>query len=230
MVYPKTGSVIVRHGREMTYTHIQANQTPSRSVCFFFPGASYSFDRPYLYYSTMLFLSKQVDLIHVHAEYGKGIPDFETSSFAKRSAWISEDMQTVVSQVLDQQVYERVFFLGKSLGTVPIACSLLKEPRFCRSSAILLTPLLREDLVVADLLALEQNVFLVSGTADPHYHQPAIERIMTSKPNIHRYLPQNAKHSLDIGLQVDLSLQVLQSIMEELGCFLDKSLDICSTN
>ncbi|MFF2529394.1 alpha/beta family hydrolase [Brevibacillus sp. NPDC058079] len=225
MVYPKTGSVIVRDGKEMTYTHIQANQTPSRSVCFFFPGASYSFDRPYLYYSTMLLLSKQIDLVHVHAEYGRDNTDFWNSSFAKRSAWISEEMQTVVSHVLDVHAYERVFFLGKSLGTVPITCGLLKESRFVRSSAILLTPLLTEDVFHTELLTLTQQVFLVSGTADHYYNQEVVDQLATSKPNIQLHLPQNAKHSLDVDLYVDDSLQVLQSVMGELACFLDKQID-----
>ncbi|MCC8435279.1 alpha/beta hydrolase [Brevibacillus sp. M2.1A] len=225
MVYPKTGSVIVRDGREMTYTHIQANQTPSRSVCFFFPGASYSFDRPYLYYSTMIFLSKQIDLVHVHAEYGRDNTDFWNCSFAKRSAWISEEMQMVVSHVLDAHEYERVFFLGKSLGTVPITCELLKESRFARSSAILLTPLLTEDVVHTELLTLAQQVFLVSGTADHYYNQGVVDQLAASKPNIQLHLPQNAKHSLDVDLSIDDSLQVLQSVMGELSRFLDKQMD-----
>ncbi|TKI56462.1 alpha/beta hydrolase [Brevibacillus antibioticus] len=225
MVYPKTGSVIVGDGREMTYTYIQENQTPSRSVCFFFPGASYSFDRPYLYYSTMLFLSKQIDLVHVHAEYGRDNTDFWNHSFANRSAWISEEMQTVVSHVLDAHEYERVFFLGKSLGTVPIACGLLKESRFARSSAILLTPLLTEDVFHTELLTLTQQVLLVSGTADHYYDQGVVDQLATSKPNIQLHLPQNAKHSLDVDLYVDDSLQVLQSVMGELARFLDKQMD-----
>ncbi|MDC0763327.1 alpha/beta hydrolase [Brevibacillus sp. AG] len=225
MVYPKTGSVIVRDGREMAYTHIQASQTPSRSVCFFFPGASYSFDRPYLYYSTMLFLSKQFDLVYVHAEYGRDNADFWNSSFAKRSAWISEEMQTVVSHVLDVYEYERVFFLGKSLGTVPITCGLLKESRFARSSAILLTPLLTEEVFHTELLTLTQQVFLVSGTADHYYNQGVVDQLATSKPNMQLHLPPNAKHSLDVDLYVDDSLQVLQSVMGELARFLDKQID-----
>ncbi|MCE0451872.1 alpha/beta hydrolase [Brevibacillus sp. AF8] len=225
MVYPKTGSVIVRDGREMTYTHIQANQTPSRFVCFFFPGASYSFDRPYLYYSTMIFLSKQIDLVHVHAEYGRDNTDFWNCSFGERSAWISEEMQTVVSRALDVHEYERVFFLGKSLGTVPITSGLLKESRFARSSAILLTPLLTEDVFHTELLNLTQQVFLVSGTADHYYNQGVVDQLATSKPNIQLHLPQNAKHSLDVDLYVDDSLQVLQSVMGELSRFLDKQMD-----
>lgn len=225
MVYPKTGSVIVSDGREMAYTHIQTRTTPSRTVCFFFPGASYSFDRPYLYYPTMLFLNRQIDLVHVHAVYGQDNTDFWNSSFAERSAWISQDMQTIVSHVLDQQEYEHVLFLGKSLGTVSITCSLLKEPRFSHSSAILLTPLLKEELLVTDLLGLGQNVLLVSGTADHHYNQHAIDQITLSKPNIQLHLPENASHSLDISSHVNDSIHVLQTVMTELARFLDKQME-----
>ncbi|MFF0827370.1 alpha/beta hydrolase [Brevibacillus sp. NPDC003359] len=225
MVYPKIGSVIVRNDSEISYTLIQPNQAPSRSICFFFPGASYSFDRPYLYYSTMLFLSKQIDLVHVHAAYGQENTDFWNESFTKRSAWISDDMQTVVSHVLDKQEYERVFFLGKSLGTVPIIGGLLKEARFARSSSILLTPLLTEDVVNTNLLTLTQPIFLVSGTADHYYNQGVVDQLAATKPNIQLYLPQNAKHSLDVEFYVDDSLQVLQSVMGELARFLDKEMN-----
>ncbi|MED1783697.1 hypothetical protein P4V43_17915 [Brevibacillus fortis] len=122
----------------------------------------------------MLFLSRQIDLVHVNAAYGQENMDFGNGSFTKRSAWISEDMQTVVSHVLDKQKYDRVFFLGKSLGTVPIICGLLKEARFARSSSILLTPLLTEDVVNTDLLTLTQPIFLVSGTADHYYNQGVV--------------------------------------------------------
>ncbi|MFC8687687.1 alpha/beta hydrolase [Brevibacillus porteri] len=225
MVYPKIGSVIVGNDSEISYMLIQANQVPSRSLCFFFPGASYSFDKPYLYYSTMLFLSRQIDLVHVHAAYGQENTDFCNESFTKRSTRISIDMQAVVAQVLDKHEYDHVFFLGKSLGTVPITCGLLKEPRFARSSAILLTPLLTEYVFHTDLLTLSQPVFLVSGTADHYFSQGVVDQIAASKPNIQLHLPQNAKHSLDIGFNVDDSLQVLQSVMDELARFLDKQID-----
>lgn len=127
MVYPKTGSVIVRHGREMTYTHIQANQTPSRSVCFFFPGASYSFDRPYLYYSTMLFLSKQFDLVHVHAQ--------GTSFFP----FVSDPVDSVA---------EGGFGRGKLACAGAKCLSRLSRLRYCRSPLLSACSLLWMNLVV----------------------------------------------------------------------------------
>ncbi|MGN7468415.1 alpha/beta hydrolase [Brevibacillus sp. SAFN-007a] len=225
MIQTMEDSLLGLEGRPLRYTLIQAGESPSRALCFVFPGASYSFDKPYLYYSTMLFLRKQVDIVHVHYSFGQGDAAFWNSPFAEKSAWLQADAKQLVSHLLAKRAYEQIFFLGKSIGTVPIACGLLHASAFSRSSAVLLTPLLTEESLAADLLAVKQHILLVSGTQDPYYHPAALEKIACSRPNVRLYLPEGAKHSLDVGLDVSRSLGVLQSVMDELDSFVGQQLD-----
>ncbi|MGF9797715.1 alpha/beta hydrolase [Brevibacillus agri] len=225
MIQTIADSVAGPDGQSIPYTLIQAGESPSRALCFFFPGASYSFDKPYLYYSTMLFLRKQVDIVHVHYSFGQDNAAFWNSPFAEKSAWLQADAKRLVSHVLGKRAYEQIFFLGKSIGTIPIACGLLHASAFSRTSAVLLTPLLTEESLVADLLSVKQQVLLVSGTQDPYYQPTALEKIAFSRPNVRLYLPDGAKHSLDVGLDVSRSLAVLQSVMDELDSFVERELD-----
>lgn len=56
--------------RQLEYTHIQ---TGSPFVCFMLAGSSYTYDKPLFYYSTMLMLELNIDVVHIHYSYEKDI-------------------------------------------------------------------------------------------------------------------------------------------------------------
>lgn len=224
MLQTKVGQAVGPSGQSVRYTRIQPSASRSRAVCFFCPGASYLFDKPYLHYATMLLLGRGVDLVHI--EYAsKSNPAFSELTMAERSRWLQEDVNAVVENVLAEHPYEQMLFLGKSIGTMPIAEGLLPNPVFEKAAAILLTPILTSEQLAAHLLAAEQPVFLAIGRDDHFYQEELLERLEATKPNLRLCVVPNANHALEIGWDVQSSIAALERVMGELDEFVSPLLD-----
>ncbi|MFD2369900.1 alpha/beta hydrolase [Brevibacillus sp. GCM10020057] len=207
------------NGQPVRYTRIQPSASRSRAICFFCPGASYLFDKPYLYYATMLLLGRSVDLVHIEYTCVRDNTAFSKLTMAERSRWLQEDVNAVVENVLAEHPYEQILFLGKSIGTMPIVDGLLPNPLYEKASAILLTPILTSEQLATNLLAAEQSVFLAIGTGDPFYQKDLIERLETTKPNLRLCVVPNANHALEIGWDVRSSIAALEQVMGKLEGF-----------
>ncbi|QRG69378.1 alpha/beta family hydrolase [Brevibacillus choshinensis] len=224
MVRTATFHAVGRNNQEVSYTYIQPGQTRSRAICFFCPGSSYLFDKPYLHYSTMLMLSHQADIVHIHYAYGKDNIAFGDLSMEERSQWMQPDVHAVVTKVLAEQPYEQIFFLGKSIGTMPIIDGLLQNPEFSAATAILLTPILTSEQVAANLLKSNHPVYLVIGSTDHFYQEPLLEKLRETKPNVHLHIVPGANHSLEVGWDLKASLTVFEEVMTALDDFVTKQL------
>lgn len=222
MIQTTHGQVTGKNNQKISYTYIQPGDLPSATVAFFCPGASYLFDKPYLHYSTMLLLNHQCDIVHIGYEYGKENAAFWEMSVEERSEWIQDDVQAVVSRVLGEHSYERVLFLGKSIGTLPIVNGLLPAPEYAKAAAILLTPLLTVEQLSANLLAAHQPLFLAIGTADHFYNEHVVEQLRQSRPNVQLKIVPQANHALEIGWHARASISVLDEVMDEMDQFLQK--------
>ncbi|SFJ70624.1 hypothetical protein SAMN04487936_103405 [Halobacillus dabanensis] len=171
------------------YTHIQNN---SNKVCFMFSGAGYTYDKPLFYYSTMKFIEDKVDIVHVHYNYSKNILNLPITKLAKI---IINDVYPIVKDVLASHEYEEIVFLGKSLGTIPIVYQLLDE--FSGSKFVLLTPLLKYDIVMEILLDSPRNFLVITGKNDHHYFAEKVEAL-NQRENIMVKEFEGANHSLDV--------------------------------
>jgi hypothetical protein len=154
--------------------------------------------------------------------YGKENIAFGELSMADRSKLMQEDVQTVVEKVLAEHAYERIFFLGKSIGTMPIVDGLLQNPSYEKAAAILFTPILTSELLAANLLKTIQPVYLAIGTADHYYDETLIGHLQQSVLPIRTNIVPNANHSLEIGWDLQASISVLESVMSGLDGFVSK--------
>ncbi|MFK4434644.1 hypothetical protein ABH962_006075 [Bacillus sp. RC54] len=126
-----------------------------------------------------------------------------------------DDINPVMVKVLKNGQYNNTIFLGKSLGTIPIANELMKRDEFLKSKMILLTPLLRSDSVFDSIFNSQHQGLLVIGNKDHHYNSTQINRLSNS--NLKIDVVQNANHSLDIeGFEATNSILVLSEIMKKL--------------
>lgn len=119
---------------------------------------------------------------------------------------MQEDVQAIVSQVLAEYNYEQVFFLGKSIGTMPIVEGLFSSPVHDKAAAILLTPLLTSQALAKSLLHANQTIFLAIGTSDHYYDAQVIQKLQQNNPHVHLHLVPEANHALEIGFDPDASL------------------------
>ncbi|MFC4559202.1 alpha/beta family hydrolase [Virgibacillus kekensis] len=201
--------------RAIQYTHIVND---SKAVCFMFSGAGYNYDKPLFYYSTMIMLENNFDVIHIHYSYDEREFNLTINEFTDLMV---EDVTTVVKDVLEKGEYSQTIFLGKSLGTIPITASLAKNENYSHSKVILLTPLLKIDLFYKGILESQNETFMVIGKNDAHYVQEKIKKL-DEKSNLVIKGIDNANHSLDVEpFDYTSSLKALSEMMKDLNNFLN---------
>ncbi len=193
----------------ISYTHIE---TGSKAICFMFSGSGYNYDKPLFYYATMTMLQNKIDIIHIHYSYGEHILKKTLEEITKA---MMDDINPVILDVLKNSQYDETIFLGKSLGTIPIANDLMKRNEFSKSKMILLTPLLQFDSIFNSVLNSNHQGLLVIGDKDPRFDSTQIEKLSNS--NLKIEVVQNANHSLDIGeFESTDSIIALSRVMEKL--------------
>lgn len=110
-----------------------------------FSGSGYNYDKPLFYYATMLMLEKKIDVVHIYYSYDEQVMNKPIEEVTKV---MMDDINPVINEVLKNEQYSKSMFLGKSLGTIPIANDLMKKEEFTQSKMIVLTPLLNFDSIL----------------------------------------------------------------------------------
>ncbi|WP_371871309.1 alpha/beta hydrolase [Lentibacillus populi] len=192
--------------REITYTHIE---TGSRTICFMLSGAGYTYDKPLFYYSTMAMLQNKIDVVHIHYAYGQDLFKHPLNDISEA---IIADVKPIVFEVLKNNDYNNTVFLGKSLGTIPITMEFMKRKDFSASTMILLTPLLKYDVILDAIGGSNHQGLLVIGDKDPHYNANQLAQLRHSNFIIETV--KGANHSLDIEeLDTENSILSLSKVM-----------------
>ncbi|MFB4169793.1 alpha/beta hydrolase [Virgibacillus sp. JSM 102003] len=206
-------TIETQENKVIQYTHIQNN---SQVVCFMFSGAGYTYDKPLFYYSTMVMLENNFDVVHIHYSYYKSELNLPKDELANL---IVADVTPVVTEVIERGEYDETIFLGKSLGTIPITSKFANDRNYLNAKMIILTPLLQHVLYYKRLLESKNKTLLIIGNEDAHYIP---EKIITlsQKNNFKIIEIANANHSLDIEqFDTSTSISVLNNIMTKLKDF-----------
>ncbi len=191
------------------YTHIEKG---SSTVCFMFSGSGYNYDKPLFYYATMLMLEKKIDVVHIHYSYDEQVMNKPIEEVTKV---MMDDINPVINEVLKNEQYSKSMFLGKSLGTIPIANDLMKREDFAKSKMILLTPLLTFDSIFDSILHSRYEGLLVIGDKDHHYNADQIDPLY--KMNLQIEVVKNANHSVNVGeFETENSIEAIANIIKKL--------------
>lgn len=200
---------IQTNGKTISYTHVEMG---SNMICFMFSGSGYNYDKPLFYYATMIMLQNKIDVVHIHYSYGEHLLKKPLEEITKT---IMSDVNPVIFDVFKSGQYNEIFFLGKSLGTIPIANDIMKREEFLKSKVILFTPLLKFDAIFDSILNNKHQGLLVIGDKDHQYKSNQIEQL--DKMNLKVEIIQGADHSLDIGVfETTNSILALSKVMEKL--------------
>lgn len=191
------------------YTHIEKG---SSTVCFMFSGSGYNYDKPLFYYATMLMLEHKIDVVHIHYSYDGQLMNKPMEEVTKV---MMDDINPVINEVLKDEQYNETMFLGKSLGTIPIANDLMKREEFAQSKMILLTPLLTFDTIFDFILHSRHEGFLVIGDKDHQYNADQIDQLY--KTNLQIEVVKNANHSVNVGgYETENSIEAIGKIIGKL--------------
>ncbi|HHL3302829.1 TPA: alpha/beta hydrolase [Bacillus cereus] len=191
------------------YTHIEKG---SNTVCFMFSGSGYNYDKPLFYYATMLMLENKIDVVHIHYSYDGQLMEKPMEEITKV---MMDDINPIMKEVLKDKQYNDTMFLGKSLGTIPIANDLMKREEFTQSKMILLTPLLTFESIFDSILHSNHEGLLVIGDKDHQYNANQIEQL--HKTNLTINVVKNANHSVNVGeYETENSIVAIANIIEKL--------------
>ncbi|WP_141535153.1 alpha/beta hydrolase [Bacillus cereus] len=191
------------------YTHIEKG---SHMVCFMFSGSCYNYDKPLFYYATMLMLEHKIDVVHIHYSYDEQVMNEPMEEITKI---MMNDINPVMNEVLKKGRYSNSMFLGKSLGTIPIANDVMKREEFSQSKMILLTPLLTFDTIFDSILHSDHEGLLVIGDKDHQYNADQIDQL--HKTNLKIDVVKNANHSVNIGeYETESSITAIAKVIEKL--------------
>ncbi|PEL47430.1 alpha/beta hydrolase [Bacillus toyonensis] len=191
------------------YTHIEKG---SSAVCFMFSGTGYNYDKPLFYYATMLMLEHKINVVHIHYSYDGQLMEKPMEVVTKV---MMDDINPIINEVLKSGQYNDSMFLGKSLGTIPIANDLMKREEFSQSKMILLTPLLTFNSIFDSILHSRHEGLLVIGDRDHQYNANQIEQLDHS--NLKIEIVNNANHSLNVGeYGTENSIEAIAKVIEKL--------------
>ncbi|HHT7190987.1 TPA: alpha/beta family hydrolase [Bacillus cereus] len=191
------------------YTHIEKG---SSTVCFMFSGSGYNYDKPLFYYATMLMLEHKIDVVHIHYSYDEQVMNKPIEELTKV---MMDDINPVINEVLKNEQYNETLFLGKSLGTIPIANDVMKREEYLQSKMILLTPLLTFDSIFDSILHSHHKGLLVIGDKDHQYNAEKIDQLY--KTNLTIDVIENANHSVNVGeFETVNSIDAITKIIEKL--------------
>ena len=159
-----------------------------------FSGSGYNYDKPLFYYTTMLMLEHKIDVVHIHYSYDGQLMNKPMEEVTKV---MMDDINPVINEVLKDEQYNETMFLGKSLGTIPIANDLMKREEFAQSKMILLTPLLTFDTIFDSILHSRHEGFLVIGDKRSPIQCESNDQLY--KTNLQIEVVKNANHSVNVG-------------------------------
>ena len=200
---------IQTNDKVIRYTHIEMG---SKTICFMFSGSGYNYDKPLFYYSTMVMLQNKIDIVHIHYSYDEQTMKKTIEEITKI---MMDGINPVILDVLKNGQYNNSIFLGKSLGTIPIANDLMKREEFLQSKMILLTPLIHFDSIFDSILNSHHQGLFVIGDKDHYYNANQIDQL--SKSNLVIDVIQHANHSLNVGeFETTNSILAVSRVMEKL--------------
>lgn len=195
--------------KAIRYTHIEKG---SSTVCFMFSGSGYNYDKPLFYYATMLMLEHKIDVVHIHYSYDEQVMNKPIEELTKV---MMDDIYPIINEVLKDEQYNETMFLGKSLGTIPIANDVMKREEFLQSKMILLTPLLTFESIFDSILHSQHEGLLVIGDKDHQYNADQVKQLY--KTNLTIDVVKNANHSLNVGeFETENSIEAIVKVIEKL--------------
>ncbi len=228
---PTTFLEIVGHHAYFIPNRFYRQPDETNLLAIILPGLRYTCDMPLLYYASRLLGGHRADLLHVHTDYTS--ESYSTLLPEQRAEWLCADARGIVKAGLAQRNYSHLVLVGKSIGTLALAC-LLQQNDIPASIAghtltIWVTPLLHQPQVITTLANLRQPALIIASPADQTYNPAGLARIQQSAaPEV--LLVENADHALEIPGDAAASTAILQRYTQAISTFLDQHLPTWPTD
>ena len=177
----------------------------SKKLAVVFPGAGYHCDKPLLYYSKKIAKNKDYEIIEADYDFREFVKNIKEDAEATQKA-LEFGLERVTEQLkdVDFSAYDRVVFIGKSIGTA-IAAKYGKAFEI-DAEQIVFTPI---EVTFSYLNPCDGFVF--HGTADPLCDTDMCVQLCEQMSLTYAVIP-DANHSLETG-DVSIDLKNMERIM-----------------
>ncbi|MGZ3689759.1 MAG: hypothetical protein ACXVBW_15755, partial [Bdellovibrionota bacterium] len=188
-------------------------ETGARDLAIVFPGRSYTFGMHLLYYPITELLGRGCDLLQFDYKY-------DASFFELPEEEMQEKFETDVRAAFDaaraQGTYDRLFLIGKSLGTRALGYLLTQQrtemARFRDVRSLWLTPLTGDEILYPRMKEWKGPAFYVVGTRDEYCYVPDKLGELEKECGWKGMTIDNADHSMNIENDLPGSLEALRRI------------------
>ncbi|WLR56920.1 alpha/beta hydrolase [Mesobacillus subterraneus] len=179
------------------------------------PGRGYTVQGPLFHYSTGLFLNEGFDVLHINYDYNTD--QSEALTLEEEIKQITQDVNSVLDQILNELRYKDYTLIGKSLGTIALS-SLINTMDFKDAKIVWLTPLLQLDFVMDKMLSSSQNGLCIIGDQDPCFISERFDKLR-QKANMQTLLLPGTEHALNYADRPVDSIDVLKKVITEISNF-----------
>lgn len=193
------------YGVDIESTVIEQN---SNVLVVLLQGIGYTLDLPLLYYSKILALEKGYDVLPIECGFQSAGEKLYLDDEEGIRILIDESYELLKMSLCDK--YEKLIFIGKSIGTFVqrnMEARLKSENYKSEITNIYLTPI---DKTYE--LGIEAHSLVVSGTKDRYIRSGYREKMM-NRDDIKYIEIKDAGHSLNIKGDVNNSIKVLERII-----------------
>jgi len=190
----------------------------SENLAVLYPGMRYTCDKPLLYFSTELLLSRGYDVLQLWSGYDT--QEFEQLSQAEKTIQLIRDGQELLDAGRKASTYGELLLCGKSLGTLTMAFILNDGLDQKNLKTIWFTPLINLPPVSEAILALQSPAFIAGSRTDSTFSSGPVDEIR-SKAGTSLVISDKADHSLEILGDTTASLKVLDRVITKLSEFID---------
>ena len=204
-------------GKVVSNQFIQ-QESPSNKLAVLYPGMRYTCDRPLLYFTTELLLSKGYDVLQLWSNYNSS--QFKDLSQSEKTFQIIADGQALLETGRQSGAYTQHVLCGKSLGTITMAFILQSGLELEELRTVWFTPLIHLPPVAKSILAQPSPAFIAGSLADSTFSSGPVDQIR-SKPGTSMYTTEIADHSLVIPGDTLQSLSILVQVITRLSEFAD---------
>ncbi len=204
--------------REIRNSLLKQEKGPG-PISILFPGLHYNAYMPLLYYSIGVLLETGHSVLSLDTRYS-GEEEFMTISDEERTKWMIKDAEAVFDAVQNLDGFTLSVLVGKSLGTIQMSHLVQTYSEVQKCKIVWMTPLLKQDWIVNQMIAHQGESLVVIGTSDPHYNDDTLAKIVGSGRSELMAI-MHGNHSLDVPSGVLDSMEWQSAIMSKMKNFVE---------
>ncbi len=198
-------------------SRLLSTRKESKVLAVLLPGSTYTVGMPALYFPGRVMLAHGVDVLEV--DYGLHPTEIEIMSLDAQAERAAAAAEAAVRAALERTAPERIALIGKSLGTFAMAHLLACGLDLPRLDCIWITPVLKQESLLEQMLACRHMSLVVAGSSDPYSDAKGLDRL-EKEIGMRVILIEGADHSLEVAGNVVETLRGMQRMVHSIEGFM----------